>query len=116
QLHYIADQTRLKDPEYQRSWRSFKNKAGGGHLLWLGIHYIDVIQYMTGAKIAEVCGFSKNVGGQPVEVEDVAVLGMQFDNGMVGTLQSGYFLSRGYHTAIRIWGSEGWVNFDPDAS
>ncbi|MEO7651946.1 MAG: Gfo/Idh/MocA family oxidoreductase [Bryobacteraceae bacterium] len=114
QLHFIADQTRLTSPEYQRSWRSFKNKAGGGHLLWLGIHYIDVVQYMTGAKITQVNAFTRNVGGQPIEVEDAAVVGMQFDNGMVGTLQSGYFLPRGYHTGIRIWGSEGWVHFDPD--
>jgi len=111
-LYLIADQTRLTKRDYQRSWRAIKTQAGGGHLIWLGIHWLDLIQYISGDRIRQVCGFSENVGGQPIEVEDAAVMALKFEKGMVGTLQSGYYLDRNYHTQIAIWGSEGWLRCD----
>src|SRR5260370_1397819 len=50
-MYTIADQTRLKNPEYQRAWYASKSRAGGGHLMWLGIHYLDLIQYISGDRI-----------------------------------------------------------------
>ena len=85
---------------------------GGGHLIWLGIHWLDLAQLISGDRVREVCGFSRNVGGQPIEVEDAAVLALQFDKGMVGTMQSAYYLDRGYHSDITLWGSSGWLRFD----
>ena len=114
QVYLLADQTRLARPEYQRSWRASKARAGGGHLLWLGIHYIDLIQYMSGQSVRQVAGFYGNVGGQPLDVEDAAVVALQFDQGMVGTLQSGYYLDRGYQTGFKVWGSRGWLRFELD--
>ena len=109
EIHTIADQTRLKSPEYQNSWYASKGKAGGGHLTWLGVHYLDLIQFITGLKIQQVCGFVGNVGGQPIEVEDSAVLSLRFENGALGTMQSAYYLESGYHSQIVIWGSLGWL-------
>ena len=43
-MDWISDQTRLTRPEYQRSWLAFKEKAGGGKLIFHGIHYLDLIQ------------------------------------------------------------------------
>jgi len=111
-LHFIADQTRLTKPAFQQSWQAHKAKVGGGHLIWLGIHWLDLIQHISGDRIREVCGFSRNVGGQPIEVEDAAVLALQFDSGMVGTMQSGYYLDRGYQSHLVLWGSDGWLRFD----
>ena len=109
EFYTIADQSRLKRPEYQRSWRAVKAKAGGGYLIWLGIHWIDLVEYISGDRIREVCGFARNVGGQPIEVEDAAVLAVMFEKGMVGTHHSGYYLDRGYQSLIAIWGSQGWL-------
>ena len=109
EIHTIADQTRLKSPGYQSSWYASKEKAGGGHLSWLGIHYLDLIQFITGLKIRQVCGFVGNVGGQPIEVEDSAVLSLRFENGTLGTMQSAYYLQYGYQSQILIWGSLGWL-------
>ena len=108
-IHTIADQTRLESPEYQQSWYASKEKAGGGHLTWLGIHYLDLIQFITGRKIQRLCGFAGNVGGQPIDVEDSAVLSLQFENGALGTLHSAYYLDGGYQSQIVIWGSQGWL-------
>ena len=114
-MYTIADQTRLKNPEYQRAWYASKSRAGGGHLMWLGIHYLDLIQYISGDRIRQVTGFARNVGGTPIDVEDAAVVALQFAGGSVGTLHSGYYLDRGYHTRIMVWGSDGWLRFDHTA-
>lgn len=111
-FHTVADQTRLTRPEYQQSWFASKAKAGGGHLIWLGIHWLDLVEFISGERIQQVCGFARNVGGQPIEVEDAAVLALQFESGMVGTMHSGYYLDRGYQNHFVLWGSNGWLRCD----
>lgn len=113
ELHIVADQTRLKSPAYHQSWFADKARAGGGHLIWLGIHWLDLAMFMTGSKIVEVTGFTGIVGGQPLKAEDSAAMALRFDNGSFGTMTSGYYLDRGYHSHIKIWGSHGWVQLDP---
>ena len=109
ELHVIADQTRLKSPEYHQNWFAHKSRAGGGHLIWLGIHWLDLATHLTGMKITEVAAMTQNVGGQPIDVEDSATVLMKFDNGSAGTMTSGYYLDKGYNMHIRIWGSCGWL-------
>ncbi len=111
-MYFLADQTRLRGKVYQQSWMASKQTAGGGHLIWLGIHYLDAIQFITGQRISRICGFIENAGGEPMDVEDSASVAMQFDRGLLATLQSGYYLDRSYQSQIRVWGSEGWLNID----
>ena len=111
-MDWIADQTRLTRPEYQKSWLSFKRKAGGGKLLFHGIHYLDALQYLIGDQIVRVSAICENVGGQPIEVEDAAVVSFRCQKGLVGTLNAGYYLDRGYQNQIRVWGSKGWFHLD----
>jgi predicted dehydrogenase len=111
-MHIVADQTRLTRPAYHTAWYADKTRAGGGHLIWLGIHWLDLAMYLTGTVITEATGAIANVGGQPITVEDSAVATLRFDNGMLGSLNCGYYLDRSYHTQIRIWGSKGWLNID----
>lgn len=112
ELHIVADQTRLKNPAYHVSWFADRSRSGGGHLMWLGIHWIDLVMYLTDSKIIEVAGFTANAGGQPIKIEDSAVVAMRFDNGSLGTLTSGYYLDKGYHSHIKIWGSHGWLQLE----
>jgi len=108
-LQIVADQTRLTNPAYHKTWIAQKARAGGGHLIWLGIHWLDLAMYVSGARIREVAGLTANVGGQPIDTEDSAVVALRFDNGVLGTLTSGYYLDRGYHSLLKIWGSSGWL-------
>ena len=112
EIHLIADQTRLTHEEYHQGWFASKERAAGGHLIWLGIHWLDLAMHVTGADISHATGFISNVGGQPIEVEDSAVATLQFDAGFLGTMTSGYFLDRGYHSHIKIWGSSGWMHIE----
>ncbi|WP_166820039.1 Gfo/Idh/MocA family protein [Thalassoroseus pseudoceratinae] len=111
-MHIVADQTRLTRESYHQSWFADRQRSGGGHLIWLGIHWLDLAMYLTDSQIAEVTGMIANVGGQPINVEDSAVATLKFEDGIVGTINSGYYLDAGYHTQIRIWGSKGWLNLD----
>ena len=113
EMHLVADQTRLKNPEYHRSWFAHKDRAGGGYLIWLGIHWIDMAQYILGRNISEVAGFAANVGGQLLDVEDAAAIALQFEGGGVGTLAAGYFLDRGYQSHLQFWGERGWMRLAP---
>ncbi|MCA9039036.1 MAG: Gfo/Idh/MocA family oxidoreductase [Planctomycetaceae bacterium] len=109
EMHLIADQTRLTRESYHQAWFADRNRSGGGHLAWLGIHWLDLASYVTDSRITHVTGFAGNVGGQPINIEDSAAVALRFDNGSFGTLTSGYYLKRKYHEKIRIWGSQGWL-------
>jgi len=113
EMNIIADQTRLTKETYHQQWQAHKDRAGGGHLIWLGIHWLDLAMFITGLTIAEVAGFTANVGKQPIDVEDSAAAAFRFDNGTLGTLTSGYYLDKGYHSHIKIWGSAGWMLIEP---
>ncbi|MFK7777156.1 MAG: Gfo/Idh/MocA family oxidoreductase [Gimesia sp.] len=112
EMNFIADQTRLKSKSYQAGWFAQKKRAGGGHLIWLGIHWLDLGMYITDSKITDVSGFITNIGGQPIDVEDSAALSLKFDKGFLGTMTSGYYIKRGKQSLIKIWGSKGWLEMD----
>ena len=112
EMHLVADQTRLKQKSYHQKWFAQKDRSGGGHLMWLGIHWLDLAMHVTGSSIDSVAGFIANVGGQPIDVEDSAAASLRFDNGMLGTITSGYYLDRGYHSHIKVWGSSGWLHLE----
>jgi predicted dehydrogenase len=117
EIHIIADQTRLKREAYRASWVCHKDRAGGGHLIWLGIHWLDLGLHLTGLKVRQVAGFTTVVGGQPIDVEDSAAVSLRLDNGCLATLTSGYYLDHGYHQHIQVWGEHGWLrlgNLDGD--
>lgn len=117
ELHLIADQTRLKQQSYHRSWFASKARAGGGHLIWLGIHWLDLAMFITGLPITEVAAMVQNVGGQPIDIEDSATVLFRFENGASGTMTSGYYLDKGYHSHLKFWGEHGWLELgDLDAT
>jgi predicted dehydrogenase len=109
EVHLVTDQTRLKSEAYRKSWFCSKARAGGGQLLWVGIHWLDLVLHVTGLKVKEVAGFAGVVGGQPIDVEDSAALSLRFDNGSFGTMTSGYYLDKGYQSHVQVWGEHGWL-------
>ena len=113
ELHIIADQTRLTRESYHSQWFADKTRSGGGHLIWLGIHWLDLAMHITGESISEVAGFATNIGGQPINIEDSATAALKFESGALGTLTSGYYLDKSYHSHIKIWGSNGWLLLEP---
>jgi UDP-N-acetyl-2-amino-2-deoxyglucuronate dehydrogenase len=69
-------------------WRGQKARAGGGVLLMNTSHQFDALRHVTGL---EVVGVSAHIGTlvAPVEVEDMAAVTLQFDNGAIGSVFAG---------------------------
>lgn len=109
EVHLVTDQTRLQSEAYRKSWLCSKARAGGGQLIWVGIHWLDLVLHVTGLKIKQVAGFAGVVGGQPIDIEDSAALSLRFDNGCFGTMTCGYYLDQGYQSHVQIWGEHGWL-------
>lgn len=66
-------------PEMEGSWRQDVTKSGGA-LADMGIHCIDLLQYISGSNVEEVCCFKANQTFS-YTVEDSAALLMKMDNG-----------------------------------
>jgi predicted dehydrogenase len=109
EIHLVTDQTRLKSEEYRKSWLCSKARAGGGQLIWVGIHWLDLALHVTSLRVKQVTGFAGVVGGQPLDIEDSAALSLRFDNGSFGTMTSGYYLDKGYQSHVQVWGENGWL-------
>ncbi len=107
----IADQTRLHPSDGKYDWTFHRKLAGGGHLLWLGIHWIDLMTYITRSSVVEVQALTGIVGGAPIDVEDLALVNLKFENGAYGSLISGYLLDIPYQLDLSLWGSDGWIRF-----
>lgn len=106
----VKDQARLTRPDYQKSWYTDRSKSGGGHLIWLGIHQMDQVHFITGEHASEVAALTGNVGGQPIKIEDAEAVSMRFPSGMIGTFHGGYLVPGGsMQSGITIWGSKGWL-------
>jgi predicted dehydrogenase len=111
-MQWVGDQTRLRNPEYHRSRFASRARAGG-KLLFQGIHYLDLLAWLTGDRIERVAARTGNVGGQPIEVEDAAAVALRFAGRWRAVLNTGYYLDRGFDNRVEIWGSRGWLRFDP---
>lgn len=67
-------------PDIPGAWRQIKSESGGGALVDLGVHAIDLLQYIAGSKAKTVIGLSStNVFNY--EVDDQASTLMEFENG-----------------------------------
>jgi len=67
-------------PKMEGNWRQQKATAGGGALMDMGVHCIDLIQYITGSKAKRVSGFSANKTFG-YEVDDQSSTMMELENG-----------------------------------
>ncbi|MEN6315697.1 MAG: Gfo/Idh/MocA family oxidoreductase [Clostridiaceae bacterium] len=67
-------------PDMSGNWRQRKSTSGGGALMDMGVHCIDLIQYITGAKAKRVAALIGTKTFQ-YEVEDSASVIFEMDNG-----------------------------------
>jgi len=110
----VADQTRIWQ-ERTRDWSFRKAEVGGGHLIWLGIHWLDMLLYLTGERVTHVQAMTGNVGGGPIDVEDLATVNLRLSGGAQASLISGYVLDADKQIDLTLWGADGWLRFDMNA-
>lgn len=76
-------------PEMAGNWRQTKKHSGGGALMDMGVHCIDLMQYITGSKVTEVAAFHGNLTFH-YEVEDSSMVMLRLENGCQCVVQSNF--------------------------
>ncbi|KQU50242.1 hypothetical protein ASG72_19615 [Bosea sp. Leaf344] len=71
------------------SWMLDKRQAGGGSLLNVGIHFIDLISSLTGALITHVSAQARTFRSD-VTVDEQAILTCRNAAGQIGLIETGY--------------------------
>lgn len=83
-------------------WRWYKDKCPSGPLIQLGIHYIDTLIYLLG-KIEKVSAFFNKLH-LTTEIEDLTLILVKFQSGVLGYLGSNYVSF--YTNFIHLYGTE----------
>lgn len=76
-------------PDMPGNWRQSKKNGGGGCLMDMGVHCIDLMQYITGSKVKKVMALNNTLSFQ-YEVEDTSTVLMQLENGCQCVVQSNF--------------------------
>jgi len=88
-------------------WFYRKAKSGGGAMLDMGIHAMDICHFMIGP-VASVWAMIGTLR-KPIEVDDNAVLGLNFASGRaMGYIEVGWTSCPGF-TGLEIYGDEGTI-------
>lgn len=76
-------------PDMPGNWRQSKKNGGGGCLMDMGVHCIDLIQYVTGNKVKEVMALNDTLSFS-YEVEDTSTVLLRMENGSQFVVQSNF--------------------------
>lgn len=76
-------------PDMPGNWRQSKKNGGGGCLMDMGVHCIDLMQYITGSQVKEVMALNDTLSFQ-YEVEDTSTVLMRLENGCQCVVQSNF--------------------------
>lgn len=134
---YYAKALYLRRNGSPGGWFSDSARSGGGPLIDLGVHVIDLVRYIAGnpkpvsvygATFDKLCDrrnlkdkkqfFLSENGERKDEtfnVEDFASAMVRFDSGMVLSVETSYSLNCGEDTGkIEIFGDKGGITINPD--
>ena len=99
-------------PEYwaggKEGWFSDKALSGGGAMIDVGIHILDLLRWLSGKEVAEVCANIKTLE-KPFPVEDNGSVLMRFTDGTFGQFEASW-TTRPYEVMTWIYGENGKIH------
>lgn len=120
------------------TWKFQKDKSGGGAIIDIGCHLIDLTRYLVGDFLEVSALLRTNIKERPlpstgtslwgskfdenspmgtVEVDDTAVFLGKFKNGVVGNFEVSRMASgKGDGLSFEIWGNKGAIRWNQQAS
>jgi len=129
---YYTKATYLRRSGFPGGWFGDSQRSGGGPLIDLGVHVIDLVSYlMGGPKAVSVLGVTfnklgarKNIkltkgyssadSGDIFDVEDLAVALIKFDNGAVLNIETSFSLNlKKDMGSIELFGTKSGARLDP---
>lgn len=94
-------------PDMPGVWRQSKKAAGGGAMMDMGVHCIDLMQYILGTQVKEVAAFHDTLSFS-YEVEDSSMVMMRMENGCQCVVQSNFNIPDEASTwRLEIFGDRG---------
>ncbi len=87
------------------AWRGTYQLDGGGALMNQGVHYVDVVQWLVG-QVESVRAITRTLAHN-IEVEDLALAIITFQNGVVGLLEASTLHYPGLPERLEITGTNG---------
>jgi len=103
----IVEWFRTQEYYSKSPWRGKWNTEGGGALINQAIHTIDLLLWIFGQPKqlwAQVDTFVHNI-----EVEDLAIAAIRFENGALGIVQGSTAIYPGLPTRLEIHGTKGTI-------
>ena len=100
-------------------WFFDKKKAVMGAMADLGIHKTDLIQYLTGSKVAEVTAYlgtldKRDASGDFIGVDDNAICIYKMENGCVGTMTASWTCYGAEDNSTILYGTQGVMKIYQD--
>jgi UDP-N-acetyl-2-amino-2-deoxyglucuronate dehydrogenase len=97
-------------------WMLEKEKSGGGPLYNLGVHWLDLLNYVLEDKVTDVCAVNMKTGNL-YDIEDGTIAMLRFGKGAAGVLQTSYIVPDCYPNGrdlyIGIKGTKGVLSYAP---
>lgn len=96
-------------PEMENCWRQDKKLSGGGAMMDMGIHCIDLIRYITGLEVREAAGMC---GNQIFKygVEDAGSVLLHMENGAICFVDSNFNIpDAAAKCRIEFYGTKGSI-------
>ena len=90
-------------------WFFEKARSGGGCLIDLGVHAIDLVRYVTGDDIVSVAA---ELNGHAGDVETDAQLVVRLAGGAIGTVHASWSSRPGPDHQLTVIGTEGTLHLD----
>jgi predicted dehydrogenase len=88
------------------AWRGTWALDGGGALMNQAIHSVDLLIWLMGP-VAEITAHTATLAHERIEVEDVAMATLRFENGAIGVIEATTAAFPGALKRIELHGSEG---------
>jgi len=94
-------------PDMPGNWRQRLATSGGGALMDMGVHCIDLVQYITGSKAVKVAGFS-GTNTFNYEVEDSSSSLLELENGAYAYVDANFNIpDAAAKCRLEIYGTRG---------
>lgn len=94
-------------------WRGTWELDGGGCLMNQGVHYVDMLQWIMGG-VSAVRSVTRTAAHERIEVEDIANVLVEFNNGAVGVIQASTAYYPGFAERLEIHGKWGTAIIEAD--
>jgi predicted dehydrogenase len=89
----------MPDPEIYPFFTD-RELSGGGAIMDHTVHVADLMRWITKSEVKEVYAEADRLIHNNIEVEDVAILSLEFENGLIATLDPSWSRPKSYPT----WG------------